>query len=322
MATSQRRSALVASVAKALSFAIDDPAGHKSWALSQKPDSPCKRLRGAVESQRSATVFDSSAIPPIGIDKYLLRLSATFKCSDASFIAALILVDRLLEFDGGRLPLTERNVHRIFLASLVVAVKYHEDLVYSNSHYAKGGGVHLKEVNRLERVLLTALDFDLHIFPEQYCEYEASLLALHDLSHEKDRVNIDKGVPSKSLVIEGAVVQTTSATAIPSKEVPAAAPPVNPPLLSNGASDEAVAMKAGYNVPLFAQAAAPAYADAAIRRKVAACAMQPARTTVVGITGSEGMPFCPKSKPEAPSCAPWVPLDREILNLLAVPASR
>jgi hypothetical protein len=171
---------------------------------------------------------------------------------------------------------------------------------------------------------ITALDFDLHIFPEQYCEYEASLLALHDLNHDKDTENIDKGVPSKSLIIKGAVVQTTSANAIPSKEVPAAAsPPVNPPLrLSDRASDEAVVKKVGYDVPPSAQAAAPAYADAAIRLKVAACAMQPVRTTVVGITGSEGTPFCPKSKPEVPSCAPWVPLDREILNLLAVPASR
>merc|ERR550532_2861612 len=107
-----------------------------------------------------------------------MRLRATFRCSDATFIAALILVDRLLEYDGGRLPLTLRNVHRVFLASLVVAVKYHEDLVYSNSHYAKAGGVHLREVNRLERVLLAALDFDLRIAPEQYRLYEASLLSL------------------------------------------------------------------------------------------------------------------------------------------------
>merc|ERR1719434_324913 len=107
-----------------------------------------------------------------------MRLSTNFKCSDAAFVAALIVVDRLLEYDGGRLPLTMRNVHRVFLASLVVAVKYHEDLVYSNSHYAKTGGVHLREVNRLERVLLVALDFDLRIEEEQYQLYEATLLRL------------------------------------------------------------------------------------------------------------------------------------------------
>jgi hypothetical protein len=79
--------------------------------------------------------------------------------------------------------LTLRNVHRVFLASLVVAVKYHEDLVYSNSHYAKAGGVHLREVNRLERVLLAAIDFDLRVEPEQYRLYEAALLSWSTSPH-------------------------------------------------------------------------------------------------------------------------------------------
>lgn len=182
---SPQSAALVESVAQALSWAINDPVGHSSWnetlvtrRPSGVPNSSAKRRRNVEETKQAATVFDSSAIPPISIDKYLMRLCATFRCSDATFIAALIVVDRLLEYDGGRLPLTMRNVHRVFLASLVVATKYHEDLVYSNSHYAKAGGVQLKEVNRLERALLAALDFDLKIEPEQYRQYETNLLNL------------------------------------------------------------------------------------------------------------------------------------------------
>lgn len=176
-----RSAALLESVAQALTFAIDDPVGHSSWNTSLLSDikSSCKRHRGPEETKsKSLTVFDSSAIPPITIDKYLFRLSQYFRCSDASFIAALVLVDRLLEYDGGRLPLTTRNVHRLFLASLVVAVKYHEDLVYSNSHYAKAGGVQVREVNRLERVVVATLDFELRVEPELYRTYEASLKML------------------------------------------------------------------------------------------------------------------------------------------------
>eukprot|EP00440_Ansanella_granifera_P031594 gb/GFBE01034294.1/.p1 GENE.gb/GFBE01034294.1/~~gb/GFBE01034294.1/.p1 ORF type:complete len:366 (+),score=30.24 gb/GFBE01034294.1/:1-1098(+) len=176
--------ALVESVAQALSWAITDPSGHPFSNDSACRNSGCgttyrMRRRGMEETRQAATVFDSSAIPPITVDKYLLRLSATFRCSDTTFIAALIIVDRLLEYDGGRLPLTMSNVHRIFLASLVVAVKYHEDLVYSNKHYAKAGGVHLREVNRLERVLLASLDFNLRIEPEQYKLYEDTLQNMH-----------------------------------------------------------------------------------------------------------------------------------------------
>lgn len=229
MATSQRRSSLVESVAQALSFAINDPVGHSSWASTQQHDSLCKRRRGAAEAQRAATVFDSSAIPPIGIDKYLMRLSATFKCSDASFIAALILVDRLLSYDGGRLPLTMRNVHRVFLASLVVAVKYHEDLVYANSHYAKAGGVVLREVNRLERVLLAALDFDLRVDFEQYQMYEAALLALQECCPQGFSKEATAGVPRKPLAAEGAIAPAARAVAA---EVGAVAPaaPLAPPV--------------------------------------------------------------------------------------------
>lgn len=178
--------ALVEGVAQALTWAINDPLGHSVWNTSvchslnfvATADLKSKRLRGEKETMRAATVFDSSVVPPIGIGKYLMRLRATFRCSDASFIAAFILVDRVLGYDGGRLPISMRNVHRLYLASLVVAVKYHEDLVYTNSHYAKAGGVHLREVNRLERVLLSALDFDLRVPPEQYQIYEASLVSL------------------------------------------------------------------------------------------------------------------------------------------------
>jgi len=211
MATSQCRSPLVEGVAQALSFAIHDPVGHNFWAFSQQRDFSCKRRRGSEETQRSATVFDSSSIPPVGIDKYLMRLRFHFKCSDSTFIAALVIVDRLLEYDGGRLPLTMQNVHRIFFASLVVAVKYHEDLVYANSHYAKAGGVHLREVNRMERVLLGALDFDLRIAPEQYEMYEAALLALCDLGPQKDSLNGTEGLPHKTLAVEG-IAHTSSAT--------------------------------------------------------------------------------------------------------------
>merc|ERR1712066_656888 len=148
-------------------------------------------------------VFDSSAIPPIGIEKYLKRLSATFKCSDSAFIAALIVVDRLLEYDGGRLPLTMKNVHRVFLASLVVSCKYHEDLVYSNSHYAKAGGVLLREVNRLERVLLATLDFDLRIAPEEYKLYEATLRSFS----ASRAAELEQQPPTVISSVGGAVVQ-------------------------------------------------------------------------------------------------------------------
>mmetsp|Transcript_103442 Transcript_103442/g.183768 ORF Transcript_103442/g.183768 Transcript_103442/m.183768 type:complete len:338 (+) Transcript_103442:300-1313(+) len=202
-----KSAALVQSVAQALSWAISDPEGHSSKTDSicrsfgaSIPSLPVQKPRSIEETRQAATVFDSSAIPPISVDKYLTRLCSTFRCSDATFIAALIIVDRLLEYDGGRLPLTMRNVHRIFLASLLVSAKYNEDLVYSNGHYAKAGGVHLREVNRLERVLLTSLDFNLRIEPDLYQLYEDTL---HTMSASRDPMILATrdGIPQKAEAI-------------------------------------------------------------------------------------------------------------------------
>jgi len=318
MATSQCRSALVASVAKALSFAISDPTGHTSWALSQKHESPCKRRRGITETQRSATVFDSSSIPPIGIDKYLMRLSANFKCSDASFIAAFIVVDRLLEYDGGRLPLTEQNVHRIFFASLVVSVKYHEDLVYSNSHYAKAGGVHLREVNRMERTLLAALDFDLRISPEQYQTYEAALIALHGGSPQTPLQKPDGGEPHKPQA-QGAVTPDTCAGGL-SSTLTVAQAAVNPPssTLSEATSREAEVETTPTVAP--SRAAVVPTPVVAQRRRTAL------RPTAVNVNpgGYICEAFYPKPGFELQTCAPWVMHpDRALFEFgVAVPASQ
>lgn len=176
---------LAESVAHALAVAIDDPQMHRLWSSAAcQPHGPRRRQRWCIldesTSSKALSVFDSAEIPGIGVDRYLLRLKSVFRCSDAAFVAALILLDRFLGScgrDGRPQPLTMRNVHRLFLASLVVAVKYNEDMVYGNGHYAKAGGVHVREVNRLERYLLGALDYDLHVYPEQYTKYEMALRA-------------------------------------------------------------------------------------------------------------------------------------------------
>eukprot|EP00927_Polykrikos_kofoidii_P061231 TRINITY_DN56095_c0_g1_i1.p1 TRINITY_DN56095_c0_g1~~TRINITY_DN56095_c0_g1_i1.p1 ORF type:complete len:197 (+),score=26.32 TRINITY_DN56095_c0_g1_i1:477-1067(+) len=164
-------SAIVENVAKALEIAINDSSDRNMcFACAEKQ----RRRRGA-DAERIAMVFDSSVVPPISIEKYLLRLFTAFRCSEASFVVALMLVDRVLQHESGRIQLTRRNVHRVFLAGLVVAVKFYEDRIYTNRHYAKSGGVHLMEVNRLERVLLVGIDFDLYVQPEQYGLYECML---------------------------------------------------------------------------------------------------------------------------------------------------
>lgn len=175
-------------------------------------------LMGAINEQDTASpaklrapdIFDSSEVPGISVERYLRRLQAVFKCGEASFIGALVILDRYLA--GGPVDqeprrLTALNVHRLFLACLVVTVKYNEDLIYGNSHYARAGGIHVREVNRLERHLLLVLDYDLRVQPDQYSQYEQVLLFMRPGEAPK------MGLPLSPVVIRcGSIKEPPAAT--------------------------------------------------------------------------------------------------------------
>lgn len=139
-------------------------------------------VAAAPLQQKPNNVFDSREVPRVPIGRYLQRLQMTFGCCDAAFVGALVVLDRFLarRRAQGQEPqqLTAWNVHRLFLTCLVASVKYNEDCVFGNWHYAKAGGVQLRELNCLERFLLLALDFDLRAHPEQFSAYKAALQAL------------------------------------------------------------------------------------------------------------------------------------------------
>lgn len=172
--------ALVDGVGRALACAIASSCGDSAAEAAKD----CT----ATVAKKTPHIFDSSEVPAISIERYLLRLKAVFRCSDAAFVVALVILDRFLE--GPSVPFSDKaveqprprlcalNAHRLFLTSLLLAVKFNEDHVYANVHYAKAGGIHLREVNRLELFLLRAIDYDLHVHPEQYGQYVDALRIL------------------------------------------------------------------------------------------------------------------------------------------------
>lgn len=76
---------------------------------------------------------------------------------------------------------------RLILAAFVTAVKFNEDLIYRNSHYARVGGVCLEEMNFLEACFLENIGYKIYVFYEQYiscCDY---LLEMYQLDSLKTR---------------------------------------------------------------------------------------------------------------------------------------
>lgn len=48
---------------------------------------------------------------------------------------------------------------RMLLTAVVIAIKFIEDQCFVNAHYAKVGGVELPELNKMELMMCSLLDF-------------------------------------------------------------------------------------------------------------------------------------------------------------------
>lgn len=69
------------------------------------------------------------------------------------------------------------NVHRLIIAGITVASKFFSDVFYTNSRYAKVGGLAVHELNQLELHFLLLNDFRLMIPMSEIQQYADQLLA-------------------------------------------------------------------------------------------------------------------------------------------------
>jgi hypothetical protein len=121
-----------------------------------------------------ATYFHTNKPPNISIRNYLKRLHEYMKCSEESFIMAVIYMDRLVCRESN-IVINEKCIHRLFLSSLVVAAKFFDDKFYKNLHYSKVGGISNNEMNVLEIQFLLLIDFELFVSTEEFERFRETL---------------------------------------------------------------------------------------------------------------------------------------------------
>ena len=111
-----------------------------------------------------------SEIPPkISIYDYASRIQKYCLIEKNTIILSLIYIDRICEINS--LLLTNYNIHRILLISILAAIKYVDDSVYSNKYYSEVAGVSLKELNLMENSFYELLDFELFVSEEEFEKY-------------------------------------------------------------------------------------------------------------------------------------------------------
>ncbi|KAH8695921.1 cyclin-domain-containing protein [Talaromyces proteolyticus] len=124
--------------------------------------SPKEDQTGKFQHNVLAKRFFSKKAPPISLEEYLLRLHKYCPMSTAVYLAASLYITKMVVTEKA-LFVTPRNVHRLVLAGLRVAMKALEDLTYPHSRFARVGGVTERELTRLEITFCFLMDFALRV---------------------------------------------------------------------------------------------------------------------------------------------------------------
>ncbi|ORX98110.1 cyclin-domain-containing protein [Clohesyomyces aquaticus] len=100
-----------------------------------------------------ARKFYSKHVPNVSLEKYSLRMQTYCPMTTPVWLGAGAYIYRMCCVDK-RVPLTERTMHRVLLASLVTAMKALEDHRWHHGRFAKVGGVEAKSLTRVELAVI------------------------------------------------------------------------------------------------------------------------------------------------------------------------
>jgi hypothetical protein len=119
-------------------------------------------------------VFDANQMPKISIEDYLKRLITYLKPDLCSLIISLVYLDKLNKKVG--ILLRPENIHKLLLISLVAAIKFNEDVAYSNLIMAEVGGLKVNIFNKLELEFLKMIEFSLYVDDSVFLSYQNHLI--------------------------------------------------------------------------------------------------------------------------------------------------
>jgi hypothetical protein len=113
--------------------------------------------------------FSTKSPSKVTLQYFFGRIKKYTKIEKSTLIIILIYADRMCTTSG--IILNPHNIHRIILGCLLLAIKYNEDLYYTNEQYAKVGGVSVQELNDLELYSIQLLNYNLFISEDIYEKY-------------------------------------------------------------------------------------------------------------------------------------------------------
>ncbi|KAK7696569.1 hypothetical protein QCA50_001227 [Cerrena zonata] len=160
------------------------PLQHKSNSAPSEPYPPIwNSLTSASRESLSGTsylAFHARNIPSISLEAYLVRILKYCPASNEVFLSLLVYFDRMSklakEANGRMFVIDSYNIHRLVISGVTVASKFFSDVFYTNSRYAKVGGLPQAELNQLELQFLLLNDFRLLISTDEMQSYAEQLI--------------------------------------------------------------------------------------------------------------------------------------------------
>ncbi|KAF3315507.1 hypothetical protein TWF173_003425 [Orbilia oligospora] len=182
------------------------------------------------EQATSVLAFHGKNVPTITIHSYLSRIHRYCPTTYEVFLSLLVYFDRMTErINAGTVhqvnnirPATpgsatvppqdaagehsqgfgnffvvdSYNIHRLVIAGVTCASKFFSDIFYTNSRYAKVGGLPLVELNHLELQFLTLNDFRLSIPVEELESYGNMLVQFYAREELANRPDFAPATPA------------------------------------------------------------------------------------------------------------------------------
>ena len=122
--------------------------------------------------EQSKMVFSSHKKPKISILDYINRITKYTYVEKSSLIVSLIYLDRICQND---ILITDYNIHRLLLISIIMSIKINEDQIFNNNYYAEVGGVSIKEFNSIESDFVNYINYYLFVTEEEFFKYKRFL---------------------------------------------------------------------------------------------------------------------------------------------------
>ncbi|KAF9780151.1 cyclin-domain-containing protein [Thelephora terrestris] len=156
--------------------------------------------KSSLGNTSSSLSFHARNIPTITLEAYLLRIHKYCPTTNEVFLSLLVYFDRIsklaAQVTGKPFVIDSYNIHRLVIAGVTVASKFFSDVFYTNSRYAKVGGLPQTELNQLELQFLLLNDFRLMISPQEMQRYAEQLVLFSQLRSEGDLSSMPPRSPS------------------------------------------------------------------------------------------------------------------------------